>query len=85
MEDLPVGVAGGVNVGVGVAHFEVDQGGLGLGLVVVACCEVGHGDGVEIALGSLRSGDGGGGSSQGSSNGGELHFDGLKFGRLCEW
>lgn len=48
--NLPGSVAGSVEVAVGVTQFEVDKGGFGFGLVVVACVEIGEGDGVEIAL-----------------------------------
>jgi hypothetical protein len=54
-------------------------------LVVVACGQVGHRDGVEIALSKVRSGDGRGDSGQGSSNGSELHFDGLNFDNFRGW
>lgn len=74
----PSGIAGSVNLGVGIAHLKGDNGGFGLGLVIVACDEVGGGDGVEIALRSVRSGDGGAGSGQSSGDGDDLHFDCLK-------
>lgn len=75
MRCLPVCIAGGINLSVGVAQFEVDDGGLGLDLVVVACGEIGQRDGIEIALGSVGSRDGSGGSGQSSSDGDELHFE----------
>lgn len=77
MRCLPGCIAGCIDFGVGVTQFEVDDGGLGLGFVVVACGQVGQGDGIEIALGSVGSGNDSGGSGQSSSDGDELHFEWL--------
>lgn len=76
--NLPSRITRSVNVSVGVIHFEGDNGGFGLGLVIVARNKVGGGDGIEIALRSVRSGDGGAGGGQSSGDGDDLHFDCLR-------